>query len=232
MARFETPIEDQRVAKTLEGLDLQSVQLARNAEQLLRLTAFIDQYANPETLERVAPDGQTHVYRHTRLNAIGEDGSLLHIRLHEQTLGQPVDPSIREIAVISHIDDPNPAYEAFATSELITRFDSSTQTKFTIGQPDTQNLQLVDRPMNELQWNVEEALLRERALASVPIVALTGNGWEYRRSDGHWEKLGHLLELQKRVSVALSRGLGYAALPEARSEISADYGQFEQKMVV
>mgnify|MGYP000945066421 CR=1 FL=1 len=231
MARFETPIEDPHTAEALKGLDLQSVLLARDFDQSSRLHAFVDQYVDPEVLQYEMPDGEMHNYSHTRVSAIGDDGSLLHIRLHEQVIGQLIDPAIRNIAVISHVDDPNPATIMFATSEDTVRFDGTRQTTFTVGQPDTQSLRVVEEPMNQLQWDVETVLVRELALASRPLVKLTGNGWEYRRSDRHWEKLHDINQVRERVARALSKGLGYAALPDVRPALQEDPGQLDEKMV-
>lgn len=231
MARFETPIEDQRIADALNGLDLQSVLLARDFDQSSRLHAFVDQYVDPDTLEFEMPDGEVHRYGHKRVSAIGDDGSLLHIRLHEQVPGQSIDPAIRNIAVISHVDDPNPVTIMPAVSEDTVRFDGTRQTMFTVGQPDIQSLMAVEAPMNQLQWDMERVLARELALASQPIVSLTSNGWEYRRSDRHWEKLHDISQVRERVARALSQGLGYAALPDVRPALQEEPGQLGEKMV-
>lgn len=231
MARFETPIEDQHIADALHGLDLQSVLLARDFDQSSRLHAFVDQYVDPEMLEYETPDGEVHRYGHKRISAIGDDGSMLHIRLHEQTPGHTIDPAIRHIAVISHIDDPNPATIAPATSKDTVHYDGTRQTLFTIGQPDVQGLRVVETPMNQRQWDMEEVLARELALASRPLVSLTGNGWEYRRSDRHWEKLHDINQMRERVSRALSKGIGYAALPDVRPIPQEEPGQLGEKMV-
>lgn len=235
MARFETPIDDPQAAAALRGLDLQSVVIAKSFERSSRLHAFYDQYVEPDTLELNPGDDGMGRYDHQRISAIGDDGSLLHIRLHRQVVGRRVDPSISHLAVIGHIDDPHPARLLTATSEDFVRYDATRQTVFTIGQPDEeQGLQVVDEPMNQLQWNIEKALNRERALRALPLVALTGNGWEYRRSDSHWEKLHDLHRVRERVSQALSRGLGYVALPEVRPQAQEEAGarQFDQKVVV
>lgn len=231
MARFETPIEDRHIADALNGLDLQSVLLARDFDQSSRLHAFVDQYVDPDTLQYEMPDGEIHNYGHRRVSAIGDDGSLIHIRLHEQVPGQSINPAIRNIAVISHVDDPNPATIMSATSEDTVRFDGTRQTKFIVGQPDTQGLRVVEAPMNQLQWDMETVLARELALASRPIVSLTGNGWEYRRSDRHWEKLHDINQVRERVARALSQGLGHAALPDVRPTSQEDPGQSGEKMV-
>jgi hypothetical protein len=232
MARFETPINQPHVADALHGLDLQSVLLARDFERSSRLHAFVDQFVEPDTLQHETLDGQVHDYRHTRLSAIGGDGSLLHIRLHEQVQGQVIDAGVRNIAVISHVDDPNPATILFADSTDTVRFDGSRETTFVVGEPETDGLRSVDAPMNQLQWDMEQVLARELALASLPLVHMNGNGWEYRRSDRHWEKLRDIRFVRERVSRALSQGLGYAALPDVRPEAQEDTGQLDQKMVV
>jgi len=231
MARFETPIDDPQVAAALHGLDLQSVLMARSFERSSRLNAFIDQYVDPAILEHVTED-EPHRYVYGRVSAIGENGSLVHIRLHEQRVGHTFSEHLAHIAIISHVDDPNPAMVHLATSEDIVRVDATRQTSFKVSTIESEGLKVVEAPMNQLQWGVEQILAREAALAAQPLVHMTQEGWEYRRSDGHWEKLHDIHMVRERVARALSQGLGYAALPDVRHEPLTETGQVVEKMVV
>lgn len=231
MTRFETPIHDPQVAAALHGLDPNSVMISRSFERSSRLNAFIDQYVEADTLEFEASDETIHQYDQSRFSAIGDDGSLLHLRMHRQVPGQSIDPSFGHLAVISHIDDPRPVTIQPASCEDVVHFDGSRESIFTIGQLDDEGLQVVDAPMNELQWGIEKVLAREWALTSLPTISVTGNGWEYRRSDRHWEKIHDIYQVRERVSIALSRGLGYAAMPILRTSPEDETGQFSQKVL-
>ena len=230
MARFEAPIEDQRIAEALRGLDLQSVLLARDFEQSARLHAFVDEYVDPEILEHITEDGVAQSYGHRRISAIGDDGSLLHVRVQQQTPGV-VGASVNHLAVISHVKDPNPASVLLASSHDTIRFDSTRETRFSIGSAGTPSLQVVEAPLSRSEWDMQSVLDRELAIASLPLILITQNGWEYRRSDGHWEKLSDIKLVQERVSRALSQGLGYASMPEVRPQPEQGTGQYDQKMV-
>lgn len=232
MARFNTPITDPNIEAVLRGLDHQSIRIARSREQQEKLAGFFSQYVLPNLLIQETPDGQAHTYDHTRISAVGSDGSLLHVRLHEQVVGQTVDSSIRHMAVISHLDDPNEASLFFAHSRDTRHYDGTTETVFTAAQPDQiDGLQVVDQPMNQLQWDIEKYLAREEEMHALPKVSLTSKEWKYRRSDGHWELLQDLEGVKNRVAIANLRGLGCAAMPMAQPEEYMGTGQFSQKVL-
>jgi hypothetical protein len=231
MTRFETPINDPQIAALLHGLDLQSVSIAQNPEQATRLNAFCDQYVEPDFLEYDGANAGPGVYSHERISAIGDEGSLLHIRLQRQELGATVIGAVRNVAIISHIDDGRAPSIFSADSDDIIRFDGTRKTTFTIGAPQSnEGLYVVEQPSGLMQGQLERTLERERAMAEVPLVVMTGNGWEYRRSDRHWEKLHDIRRARDKVATAISRGLGYAAVsPETTS--AQGTGQFGQKVL-
>lgn len=229
MAGFESPITNREAQHALEGLDLQSVLLSRSFEQSSRLNAFIDQYVDPRELT-VDIDGEPHTYGHRRVSAIGDEGSLVHIRLHEPH--PQLDPSLRHITIISHVDDPQPVSMFPTLASESTRFDGTRLSIFQATATNEAGLQSVDKLMNELQWEVEKVLAAELAQRALPVISVTQNGWEYRRSDRHWEKLHDIYAVRRRVSMALSRGLGYAAVSQRELNSHEEYGQNSKKVVV
>lgn len=230
LSGFDGEITDVEIAKQLDGLNTHSILIARSFERHSRLNAFHDLYVEPDEIVHQTPQGEQMTFSGTEVSLIGHDGSMIHIRRgasQSEDAGCPMPM----LAVISHIDDPNPATLRLAVRANPQLADGSKSHIYTVGTVEDANLQLVERPMNETEWGVEKVLLGNAAHDALPMVKIQGDDMWYRRSDGHWEVCSDLEVMHRRASIALSRQLGYASMPQIAQGEIAQTGQFEQKVL-
>lgn len=231
LSGFNTPITDLEIAKQLDGLTPQSILISRSYERNARLNEFYDRYVEAQYLVHQSRGGEAKEYGESEVSLIGFNGSMIHVR-RPSAVDEQADFPVPMLAVISHIDDPQPATQVTATRQDVTRHDGTTLSMYTVGVTESPSLQRVNRPMNEVEWDIEKILLRNLAAAALPIIEVTSNGMRYSRSDGHWEMCGDLGLFRKRVGLSLSRGLGYASMPSETVMREEPSGQFDQKVLV
>ncbi len=222
---FETPIDNVDAATALRSLDYQAIQIARNPERLKKLHDFFTSFVLPQVIEHECSDGVVRQYTWARVAAVGSSGSLVAIRETQEVSWQTGDLAMSDIAIISHLDDPSEP----TISHVITRdrndYGAAPDTEYTVlSQPEFDGLQLVDDSMSPREWAIEQAILREASLEARPIIRIAPTTWEYRRSDGLWEKLEGMHAVCDRVSIASFRKLGHTATAE-------ESGQLEQKVL-
>jgi hypothetical protein len=218
MGRFETPTSNPNLAAKLQGLDLQAVTIARSEEQTTKLDDFVATYVTPETLDYTVND-TTHSYQYRRISALGQAGTLLHARMHAYPLID-IEPGIRNIVIVDSIDAMN-AEELWParSSELNPGPMRSAETVLEVvgyAQELETNLWPVLDDTTEGEWQQEQELARileqEALLSGTPQVRFGNGGWTYRHANGTFEPLRDLVTLQKGVHLAVSRGLGRAAV--------------------
>lgn len=225
---FGVPITDLALAKRLDGLTSQSIRISRNFEQSARLNEFYDRFIEPAEITYEF-DGEQLTFRDSEINLFGERGSMIHLRRQSPDTVRAEVP-LRMLTVISHIDDAQPATITTATRFDPKRYDSTHLSVYRVGTPADPSLQLVDRP-TAFEWDVEQLLQADEAVTAQAEIEVTGNGMRYRRSDRQWEMCSELETFRRRVGIALSRGLGYAAMPFERQAEQADIGQLQQKVL-
>jgi hypothetical protein len=130
-----------------------------------------------------------------------------------------VNPGIRNIVIVDSIDSSSPDKQWPARStELPSGTSQSGQTVLDIGyEPETElGLRPVPDGMTEAEWEeqqeLDRLLEREALLQSAPQIRFGNGGWTFRHANGMLEPLRDLLPLQQSVHLAVSRGLGAAAI--------------------
>lgn len=229
LSGFDAEITDLEIAKQLDGLNTRSILIARSFERHSRLNAFHDMYVEPDEILHQTPEGKQLAFGGKELSLIGHDGSMIHIRRGAPEADSDLPAPM--LAIISHIDDPHPATVRLAERTNPKLADGSRASVYEIGSVEDSSLQLVERPMNETEWGIEKVLLADTAEKALPVVKIIGDDMWYRRSDGHWEVCSDLEATHRRASLALSRQLGYASMPQVREAEDSRTGQFEQKVL-
>ncbi|HRJ06720.1 MAG TPA: hypothetical protein PK096_01830 [Candidatus Saccharibacteria bacterium] len=234
MAGFESRNVNPKLRDRLHGLDAVSIRIAEDPNKRQQLDDFIESRVRPDSLDFFVPGAGSHSYGYVRFSGLGVGGTLLHIRAHRQNNGRTVPPDLTTAVVIGSLEGGEPE----------TWLDTTIHHRRTYQGTDETEIVLHDfeddvSGMSEAEWQaleLDELLDAEEVLAGRPSIHYNGQVWSYRQSSGLVEPLRDLMEVKRRVDLALERGFGQTAL--RASEINAGpeltlvtSGRIEEKVV-
>jgi len=228
MAEHETSFTNAELTKRLEGLSGRSVRIARCAQSLGRLSAFMDIYVNQPELT-FGDHGRLRQYGYSEFSGIGTDGTLVHIR-NEVGARSPGD----KVIVVGSINFDDVVYTLAPLVDRVIghdgRFKVTAQldampSKWVPGQADDEPDEVRD------ERELAEWLEYDAERSETPALVNDNNNWSFSRGRS-FELLNDVYPLHEQVQEAIRRGFGATAVTGLQLVSTAtDPGHFEQKVV-
>lgn len=224
MSRFETSIQNPELAKQLDGLSPESVEIALSSCALSRLNSFMDIYVDQPVLT-FGVNGVLKEYAFSEFSGFGTDGSLLHVR--NRVGGTSPDD---KVVILGSIDFDDQLVAMSPKVDRWTNPDSSFEMRMqldTLPPPSFEDIVAETQEARELQ----QLLAAEAYRRETPMLINANNNWKFALGRSK-EDLSDLKILHEQVQLAVRRGFGAATLEALRvvEPIRAS-GQLQQNMV-